>query len=679
MSDISIPGLSSKYNTSKLVEDLVAAERIRLTRMEEQVEELNTTRSTWRQINRALSDLQREAKSLYGFENPFSDRNVISSNERVLSAAASRTAALDTYSIEIKQVATSDRFLTPSMDRAFRVESGKYTFTVGDRRVSLQYRGGTVDDFARRLTAKGEGIVRAATVRDTTNTQVLILEAVPTGSENRLLFEDDARDFAISTGMMRVSPAQEKRITPKDLAGEFLSVSGAPLPPQSVRISDESIHIQPSTSLRVPFGEETDIADGMVLEYAYRTVEFTDEDLEPPKPPGPLWPETPHGLYRGIKVRSSPNSIRLPSSPNTYLPPERVDDWTPLKAEGRTNTLELPPISQTGGFKVVRVEGDDLPSDMTALLIENDNTHRALEIKDIRLFDPSKTGDLEPVQAADTAGDAIVEFQGIEARRSTNMIDDLIEGVTLNLERPSSEPVDLKIEPNTETAKDGIIRFVFSYNQLLTKLLVLTSNDQKVLDELSYLDEDQRAEMEEQLGRFRGNTTLTQLRSRLQSIITNPYPTSEGAELTLLAQIGISTNASSGIVGSTVDYSKLRGYLEIDEEKLDSFLASRIGGVKDLFGSDTTGDLLINSGVAKALDNYLTPYTQTGGLTGNRIAGIEGSIEDTKEKIADYEEYLKDYEADLKRQYGTMEAMLNQLENSSKELDNFSRQQGGNR
>ncbi|MCK5248685.1 MAG: flagellar filament capping protein FliD, partial [Spirochaetaceae bacterium] len=116
-----------------------------------------------------------------------------------------------------------------------------------------------------------------------------------------------------------------------------------------------------------------------------------------------------------------------------------------------------------------------------------------------------------------------------------------------------------------------------------------------------------------------------------------------------------------------------------DEEKLDTYLESDIDAVKDLFGKDSSGDLIIDSGVAQAIDKYLIPYTQTGGFVSTRIARIDSQIDSTKDDIEDYEEHLEDYEADLKRQYGMMEAMLNQLENSSQELDNFNRQQNSSR
>ncbi|OQX28938.1 MAG: hypothetical protein B0D92_06340 [Spirochaeta sp. LUC14_002_19_P3] len=677
MADITIPGVTSKYNTTKLVEDLVNAERIRLTRMEEQVKEFETTRTIWQQVNRNLSDLQRSAKTLYGFENPFSDKNALSSNDRILTASAGRTAFLDNYSITVKQTASSDRFLTPSMKKTSRVERGTYTFMVGEKTVSLKYRGGTVEDFARRLSEKGEGIIRASTVRDTADTLVLMIEAVPTGSSNRLQFLEDAREFAIKTGMMRLTPVNEAQISPASLKKDTLeTISGTQVPESSVEINDSGILVQPESSLRLPLDKEINLEDGMVLEYAYRTIELNDEDLSPPMPPGPKWPDVPDGRYNGITIRSSPGTVELPQT-EQWEPPKRVDDWFVFKTAGKSGDMELPPIASSENFKTVRIDRNNLPESMDALLVENNNTHRAVEITDIRVFNPARGGDMEPAHAVDTANDAIIEFRGIEVTRPSNTVDDLIDGLTLNLKRASSEPVEVSIEPDTETAKEGIIRFVFSYNQMLAKILVLTNDDQKVIDELSYLDDEQRVELEEQLGHFRGDSTLIQVKNRLQTLVTNPYPTSEGA--TLLAQIGISTNASSGTYNNSLDYSKLRGYLEIDEEKLDSFLSSNIDVVKDLFGMDTTGDLVINDGIARSMDYYLTPYTQTGGITNNRIAGIDRQIKDTEEDITDYKKHLEDYETDLKRQYGTMESVLSQLENSSRELDNFTQRQSGSR
>lgn len=674
MSDISIPGVSSKYNTTKLVDDLVEAERIRLTRMEDNVTSLEDTKSTWRQVNRDFGDLQRSVKSLYGFENPFSDKIATSSDERILTATATRTAPFDNYSITVRQIATSDRFLTPSMERSFRIDSGDYTFHVGEETLTLRYRGGSVEDFARRLSDKGEGLIRATTVRDTPDTLVLMIEAVPTGAKNRLIFDDDAISLGLQTGMMREARSLEGNVNLEAAFSSPQTAAGAAAPAKSLSLSDEGMLVAPLSSVRLPFNESIKLEDGMVLEYRYRTRDYADNELAPPVAPGPEWPEVPDGKFQGLVIDSAPNSFEIPAG-ELWDPPEKADDWEVLSIEGDSGSFKLPSLSPGETFKLVQVNASELPAEVSAIVLDNGNTHRGIEISGIRIFDPNKQGNLEPANPAGTAGDAVIEFRGIEARRPTNAIDDLVDGLTINLKRPSPDAVDLEIDPDIETAKEGIIKFVFSYNQLLTRILVLTSDNQGIIDELEYLTDDEREDFENQLGSLRGDISLNQMKNRLQNIVSNPYPTRAGAELALLAQIGVSTNASSGNSGGSLNFSKLRGYLEIDEDKLDGFLESEIDAVKDLFGKDTSGDLVIDSGAARAIDAFLTPYTQTGGFVSTRISRIDSQIDSTKDDIDDYEEYLEDYEADLKRQYGNMEATLNQLENSSQELDNFNRQQ----
>jgi len=678
MSDFSIPGISSKYNTTKLIDDLVAAERIRITKMEENISSLETTRSVWEQINRDFGSLQRSAKSLYGFENPFSEKTATSSYERVLTATATRNAPFDSYSVTVSQIATSDKFISSPLKRSYRVPPGTYTFFVADDERSLRYRGGTVEDFARRLSDRGKGLIRATSIRDTSETQVLMIEAIPTGAENRLIFEDDAKSLGLQTGMLRVARNAGATVSLESAIATPLNNSKLPIAHERIRLSDEGLFVQPDTTVRLPFENPVTLDEGMVLEYRYRTVEFDADEMKSLMSPGPKWPDSPEGRFGGLVIRGAPNAFPIPSE-EIEEAAQRIDNYDVLQAESAFGPYFLPPIERTEVFKVVRVDARDLPKQISALTLNNNNTHRAIEIADIGVFNPASRGDLEPNNPVGTADDAIIEFRGIEARRPTNTIDDLVDGLTINLKSVSQDPVDIDINPDTEMAKEGIIRFIYSYNQLITRILVFTSDNPAIIDELEYLSDDERDELKEQQGTLRGEPTLNQAKNRLQGIMSSPYTTRAGRDLALLAQIGISTNASSGRGGGAINFTKLRGYLEIDEDQLNQGLQSNIDAVKDIFGMDTNGDLVINSGVAHAIDEFLTPYTRTGGLVGTRLTRIDNQIEGTQEDISDYENYLEDYEAKLRRQYGIMEATLNQLENSSRDLENFSRQQNNNR
>jgi len=669
MAEISIPGVSSKYNTTGLIKDLVAAERLKLDRMEKNLSELEKNKAVWRQLNRELGSLHRTAKSLYGFENPFSEKVASSSNEQILTALTSRNAPIDSYSVTIRQVATSDRFISSPLDKAFRVDAGDYTFKIGTKSLSFRYRGGTLEDFSRRLSDRGKGLIRARTVRNTPNTQVIMIEAIPTGVENKLVFEDDAVNLGLKIGMIQGKAADLWEILPENALKDLKNYADSSK--DVLKLSDGGVIAGPSTSVHLPFEEEVEMNSELVLEYRYRVIEFDENDTA-----NPLNPAT------AAAPENRPGEIPLAPASDDGIPEAEQGVRDMLRVESSSGSFNLPPIdldgAMDGSLRLVRMEASSLPENIRAIVLDNGNNNLSVEITDIRIFNPRQSGNFEPVNPISQAEDAIIEFMGIEIRRPGNSIDDLIDGLTLNIKRSSPEPVELSINPDLETAKDRIIRFVFDYNQLITRISVLTNDDQGIIDELEYLSDDERKDMETQLGYMRGENALAQLKSRLQSIASNPYPTSTGTDLSLLAHIGISTNASSGSTG-VVNFSKLRGLLEIDEEKLEKALETNIDAVRELFGRDTSGDFVIDSGIASAIERYLTSYVRSGGFVSSRIARIDGQIDNTEEDIASYEQYLENYEADLRRQYGNMEAILNQLENSSKELENFALQQGNER
>ena len=159
MSDFSIPGVSSKYNTDKLIEDLMKLERVPLTRAEERIDRFDVQRRNWQEFNRDLTRMQDSAKKLYGFQNPFLERLALSDNESVLTATATREAEEENRQVTVKKVASADRFLSDSLDTDYRVPAGTYSFSVGEKEISFSYSGGSLKDFATTLERRSQGAV----------------------------------------------------------------------------------------------------------------------------------------------------------------------------------------------------------------------------------------------------------------------------------------------------------------------------------------------------------------------------------------------------------------------------------------------------------------------------------------------------------------------------------------
>ena len=146
---------------------------------------------------------------------------------------------------------------------------------------------------------------------------------------------------------------------------------------------------------------------------------------------------------------------------------------------------------------------------------------------------------------------------------------------------------------------------------------------------------------------------------------------SDSAEVTMLNQIGISTNATNY---SGYNPGKMRGYLEIDEKKLDENLKNNLDDIKKIFGYDSDGDLIVDSGIGYLIDKQLTSYVQTGGILANKDSVLNRQIDSTQKKITKLESQLDDKEAELRSKYGQMEGTLNSLERQQEGISNFTKQ-----
>ena len=125
-----------------------------------------------------------------------------------------------------------------------------------------------------------------------------------------------------------------------------------------------------------------------------------------------------------------------------------------------------------------------------------------------------------------------------------------------------------------------------------------------------------------------------------------------------------------------MNQSRLRGYLEMDTDVFDGVLRSNLQAVRELFGADTDGDLVVDSGVAFELDRNLRPYIQAGGVIPSRDSSLERRIGENTSEIEDYQERLQRYEDQLREEFGEMEAALNALDDSANSIQSLNNNGG---
>ncbi|MDR2020332.1 MAG: flagellar filament capping protein FliD [Treponema sp.] len=669
MSDVYIPGVKSRFNTEKIIDDLMKLERVPRDRVAKDVEDLETQKTYWQEVGRRITSLRDSAKLLYSFQNPFNDRIVVSQDESVLTGTATRNAVEQERSFTVKQIARSDRFLSAPLDRSFRVEGGTYTFSVGEDEISFSFRGGSLRDFADALNRRGRDKIRADLVAVDPETHSLLIESLVTGAEKRLGFSGEAEKLALETGMIGQSYN-----TRRDLALNADTVRGPEL-----RLEENVLTVAAGGRNQIYPGEAI-LSEGMALRFEAATRLLPGEHIPAP-PAGPSIPDAGSISYGGVTIENDLSSVPLP----VWVPPEmpkRVDDLGILSLTFTDGTkAPVPPIRDSQDFASYQYDLSGIAGGKTIASMElvNNNTNRDVSIRNIRILDPRTSGGANPLNAISTAQDAVVVMDGIEVRRPANEISDLIPGVTITARNPSDRPVKLGVQPDRESIKEAIITLTGNYNRLVAELNVLTRQDDRIVEELTYLSPEEQGELKKRMGAFQGDTGLNQLKANLQRAAASPYPTAEERALSMLAQIGIGTDVRRAGASSGYDASRLRGYLEIDEKVLDGVLASKLPAVQQLFGSDSDGDLIADTGVAIAIDGIVKPFVETGGLITLKTGTIDTKISQEQRRMDTMDRQLAAKEASLKIQYGTMEGAYNRMERMSTSLDQFSRQNSNNR
>ncbi len=669
MSDISIPGTASdKYGTQKLIEGLMKVERVPRDATAEKIKTLQTQKTVWLDFNQRLGTLRTGAQNLYNFKNPFNARLAKSSDEDSLSATATREALEQTRNVLVKQAAAADRFISSELPKDYKVAAGSYAFSIGDKRVELNFGGGSLQDFADALTRKGGELLRAQVVSIKTDTKSLVVESLKTGAASRLGFSGDAVKLALDTGLVeRVSSSRQ------ELEGAKAVRWDKPLDASAIKA--DSLVLTAGGEAKLELRPQVKTA-GMVLEVEYRLTRLP-RDRTPSTPTGPSLGPVGSATFEGITVTGAPSASGLPewAAPPS---PAVLEDLSMASVIGGDGAVRpLPELADGEGTRTITVKLDGYGGSAAALGFRVRDTTRRLEILKARVYDPAEAGGFRPLKAVSTAQDAVVSVDGIEVTRSSNAISDVIPGVTLNVKAASEKPIRLKIQPDREAVQAAIVAFVGNYNKLMGQINILTRSDEKVINEITYFTDEEKKTAKERLGTLQGDSTLNLLSGSLQRLATTPYQTKDGSAMVLLSQLGVATNASQPGAGGGFDSAKMRGYLEIEDETLAKALDEHFEAAKQLFGNDTNGDLIVDSGIAYAVDALLKPYVETGGILSLKTGTLDTQIGNEKRKLDSLDAQLVSKESELKRKYGMMESSLNRMESAGSSIDSFSKQNSG--
>jgi flagellar hook-associated protein 2 len=220
--------------------------------------------------------------------------------------------------------------------------------------------------------------------------------------------------------------------------------------------------------------------------------------------------------------------------------------------------------------------------------------------------------------------DAKFSVDGMSLTSKSNTVSQAISGLTLNLlSGGASATSTVTVAPNNDGLKASIQKFVDAYNAVANSITALTKPS---------LDADGKLTVPAKL------TGDAMPRSVLASIRGPLSETGAGDKLTVLAQLGITTDQKTG----ALNFNSTTFTTAMNDKKLS-------GEVQTMF----TG----TNGLLERMGKAIEPYTQTGGILDQRTA----TLNRTQTRLA------SDQEA-LDRRVETLTAVLTKKYNKMDEL-----------
>ncbi|GIU51151.1 flagellar filament capping protein FliD [Shewanella sp. KT0246] len=249
------------------------------------------------------------------------------------------------------------------------------------------------------------------------------------------------------------------------------------------------------------------------------------------------------------------------------------------------------------------------------------------------------------------AQDAEFTLNGIDIVSSSNYLDNVIDGVNIELKKAHSvgESATITIANDTEGTEKAVNDFVDSFNELMTQLNQLTRsmgssvlddiNDDKDKDDDDDDDDDENSSVtEDQIGILKGDSSLRMLQNSIRNAIFDEAP--NGMRL---SDIGIEMGRD--------------GKLSVDEDKLSQAISSDSDAIKEMFTAD--------GGYIGRIDSIIDPFTKNNGYIDLKQKNLDSQVEQIEDNMSRHDNLMSQRYQILLTQFTAMENTINKLNTAS--------------
>jgi flagellar hook-associated protein 2 len=324
--------------------------------------------------------------------------------------------------------------------------------------------------------------------------------------------------------------------------------------------------------------------------------------------------DTTTGKYTNASFISNGSTVKtvtIDSSNNTL---EGIRDAINNANIGVTATI----INDGSGtpYRLALGSGTSGASNAMSISVSGDSA-----ISNLLSNDPTGTQNLTQTMEAKNAN---LKVNGVAISKSSNIVSDAIQGVTLTLNKVTTSPVNVAVSKNTSSITDAANSFISAYNTLYSSLKSLSA----------YKTTSSSG------GALSGDGTINQLLGEMRTIVGDTYSGTDST-FTTLASVGITTSPGVGLV--------------LDSTKFGTAVTNDLNGLTNLFTS--------SSGFATRLSNWAKSSLNV--TVNTRTSNINDALTNVGKKITAEQARLNSLQNKYTTQFSNLNAVLSQMSSES--------------
>lgn len=244
------------------------------------------------------------------------------------------------------------------------------------------------------------------------------------------------------------------------------------------------------------------------------------------------------------------------------------------------------------------------------------------------------------IKAGDSAADAHINIDGIDAYSSTNTFENVIQNssITVLRETEASSPIKASVDFDSKGVEEAIEAFVKAYNGMVDKINSST--------QYKPADEDGKSKS----GSLIGDGMVRSIQGSFSNIVAG---SAGSGEINNLFQLGLTFDKDGKL-----EWSKgTSGELDAGKERLKEALATNFDAVSEMFAGET--------GIATRLSSLVDEYGQSGGLLQSRSKAVESQQTLIRDEREAFERYLESYEETQRMRFAGLDKTISSLQNGA--------------